>query len=81
MFTTLSIASLLAALPVAWSAPTWNTEVPFTPSFPYGSQPVRGVNLGGWLTLEVCYNPSLHPETGTHSLRCLDAAVDHAKLV
>ena len=21
--------------------------------FPYGSQPVRGVNLGGWLVLEV----------------------------
>jgi hypothetical protein len=24
-----------------------------TPGFPYGSQKVRGVNLGGWLVLEV----------------------------
>lgn len=29
----------------------------FSPGFPYGSQPVRGVNLGGWLVLEVCYRP------------------------
>jgi hypothetical protein len=29
---------------------------PFNPGFPYGSkgQKVRGVNLGGWLVLEVC---------------------------
>ena len=27
---------------------------PFTPGFPYGSEIVRGVNLGGWLVLEVC---------------------------
>lgn len=67
MFTALSLASLLAALPVAWSFPTWNSQVPFSPSFPYGIQPVRGVNLGGWLVLEVCYNPSLHLET-TYSL-------------
>lgn len=26
-----------------------------TPGFPYGSQKVRGVNLGGWLVLEVRY--------------------------
>ena len=25
-----------------------------SPGFPYGSQTVRGVNLGGWLVLEVC---------------------------
>jgi glucan 1,3-beta-glucosidase len=25
----------------------------FTPGFPYGSEKVRGVNLGGWLVLEV----------------------------
>ena len=23
-------------------------------SFPYGGQKVRGVNIGGWLVLEVC---------------------------
>jgi hypothetical protein len=27
---------------------------PITPGFPYGSQKVRGVNLGGWLVIEVC---------------------------
>ena len=25
------------------------------PTFAYGKEPVRGVNLGGWLVLEVCY--------------------------
>ena len=28
---------------------------PISPGFPYGSQKVRGVNLGGWLVLEVSY--------------------------
>ena len=28
----------------------------FNPSFPYGSEKVRGVNLGGWLVLEVRRN-------------------------
>ena len=54
MFTALSLVSILATLPIAWSVPTWNTQPPFSPSFPYGFQPVRGVNLGGWLVLEVC---------------------------
>ena len=58
MFPALSIASFLAALPIALSVPNWNTQVPFNPGFPYGSEPVRGVNLGGWLVLEVCYYPS-----------------------
>lgn len=30
-----------------------STIYAFTPGFPYGSQKVRGVNLGGWLVLEV----------------------------
>ena len=53
MFIALSLASLLATLPIAHFHPTWTTQAPFAPGFPYGSQPVRGVNLGGWLTLEV----------------------------
>jgi hypothetical protein len=28
--------------------------LPFSPGFPYGKTRVRGVNLGGWLVLEVC---------------------------
>jgi len=33
-----------------------------TPGFPYGSQKVRGVNLGGWLVLEVNSNLYLLPD-------------------
>ncbi|KAL4874081.1 glycoside hydrolase superfamily [Aspergillus spectabilis] len=32
---------------------------PLDQSFPYGSQPIRGVNLGGWLSLEPWITPSL----------------------
>lgn len=32
---------------------------PLNESFPYGSQPIRGVNLGGWLSLEPFIVPSL----------------------
>ena len=59
MFTALSLASLLATLPVVWSAQNGNSQPPFSPGFPYGTEPVRGVNLGGWLVLEVRDGPSL----------------------
>jgi hypothetical protein len=29
------------------------TALAFSPSFPYGTQKVRGVSLGGWLVIEV----------------------------
>ncbi|KAF8625182.1 hypothetical protein AX15_005491, partial [Amanita polypyramis BW_CC] len=32
--------------------------------FPYGSQKVRGVNLGGWLVLEPWITPSIFDNTG-----------------
>ncbi|GLB35841.1 putative glycosyl hydrolase 5 (cellulase A) family protein [Lyophyllum shimeji] len=35
-----------------------------SPGFPYGSQKVRGVNLGGWLVLEPWITPSLFDNTG-----------------
>src|SRR5882762_5452303 len=58
MFIISILASLLCAVPVPTAhsrpMPMWNTQLPFTIGFPYGSQPVRGVNLGGWLVLEVC---------------------------
>jgi len=38
--------------------------VPVVPDFPYGSQRVRGVNLGGWLVLEPWITPSLFDNTG-----------------
>ena len=53
MLSTLLLVTLLATLCV----PGNSQHDPFLPGFPYGSQPVRGVNLGGWLVLEVCYRP------------------------
>lgn len=49
------LLSLLCAVPDARSRPMpmFNTQLPFAPGFPYGSEAVRGVNLGGWLVLEV----------------------------
>ncbi|KAL2866457.1 putative exo-beta-1,3-glucanase [Aspergillus lucknowensis] len=32
---------------------------PLNKPFPYGSQPIRGVNLGGWLSLEPFISPSM----------------------
>ncbi|TFK41849.1 glycoside hydrolase family 5 protein [Crucibulum laeve] len=38
--------------------------IALTYGFPYGSQKVRGVNLGGWLVLEPWITPSLFDNTG-----------------
>ncbi|PWY83774.1 exo-1,3-beta-glucanase D [Aspergillus sclerotioniger CBS 115572] len=45
---------------------TWNDSAqanenvpPLDKKFPYGSQPIRGVNLGGWLSIEPWITPSL----------------------
>ena len=77
MLSTLLFVALLATLCVAGSS-----QHSFSPGFPYGSQPVRGVNLGGWLVLEVCYcqsaplvNVFLCPAHRRHT------AVDNTKLV
>ncbi|KAJ5083149.1 Exo-beta-1-3-glucanase [Penicillium angulare] len=32
---------------------------PLNEAFPYGSQPIRGVNIGGWLSIEPWITPSL----------------------
>ncbi|KAJ7459150.1 exo-beta-1,3-glucanase [Mycena galericulata] len=40
----------------------------FNPGFPYGSQKVRGVNLGGWLVLEPWITPSLFDNTGNPNI-------------
>ncbi|CAG8715122.1 1704_t:CDS:2, partial [Acaulospora colombiana] len=37
---------------------------PLNQPFPYGKQPVRGVNLGGWLVLEPFITPSLFETSG-----------------
>lgn len=36
-------------------APAVTLAVPINFGFPYGQQKVRGVNLGGWLVLEVSF--------------------------
>ncbi|EEB06832.1 glucan 1,3-beta-glucosidase Exg2 [Schizosaccharomyces japonicus yFS275] len=43
---------------------------PLNSPFPYGSQPVRGVNLGGWLSMEPFITPSFFEKygNGTHQL-------------
>ncbi|KAJ6520131.1 glycoside hydrolase family 5 protein [Mycena sanguinolenta] len=40
----------------------------FSPGFPYGSQKVRGVNLGGWLVLEPWITPSLFSNTDNNNI-------------
>jgi len=48
---------------LAFPSPTF-----LSPGFPYGSQPVRGVNLGGWLVLEPWITPSLFDNTGDNRI-------------
>jgi len=52
----------VAQLPLAFA------DNPINPSFPYGSQKVRGVNLGGWLVLEPWITPSLFDNTGNSEI-------------
>lgn len=40
----------------------------FSPGFPYGSEKVRGVNLGGWLVLEPWITPSIFDNTGNPNI-------------
>ncbi|KAF7337508.1 hypothetical protein MSAN_02223800 [Mycena sanguinolenta] len=40
----------------------------FTPGFPYGTEKVRGVNLGGWLVLEPWITPSIFDNTGNANI-------------
>ncbi|KAF4573242.1 glycosyl hydrolase 5 (cellulase A) family protein [Pleurotus pulmonarius] len=44
------------------------SSLAITPGFPYGSQKVRGVNLGGWLVLEPWITPSLFDATGNDAI-------------
>ncbi|KAF8808111.1 glycoside hydrolase family 5 protein [Phlegmacium glaucopus] len=53
---------LLAA--VICSSSLITTIYALTPGFPYGSQKVRGVNLGGWLILEPWITPSIFDNSG-----------------
>lgn len=41
---------------------------PINPGFPYGSEKVRGVNIGGWLVLEPWITPSMFDATGNSAI-------------
>ncbi|KAE8376266.1 glycoside hydrolase superfamily [Aspergillus bertholletiae] len=56
----------VGGLPIMGLNSTWDDSArpndnvpPLNESFPYGSQPIRGVNLGGWLSIEPFIVPSL----------------------
>lgn len=48
-------------LPSSWddSARANDNVPPLNEEFPYGKQPIRGVNVGGWLSIEPFITPSL----------------------
>lgn len=47
------VPSILRSITIALGAVSLAAAQAFEPGFPYGSEKVRGVNLGGWLVLEV----------------------------
>ena len=61
MLATLAATSALLAQVV-------HSDSPISPGFPYGSEKVRGVNLGGWLVLEPWITPSLFDDTGNDAI-------------
>ncbi|KIW01817.1 uncharacterized protein PV09_06670 [Verruconis gallopava] len=57
---------MVGGLPIAGLNSTWNDTARANPNvpalnqtWPYGTLPIRGVNLGGWLSLEPFITPSL----------------------
>ncbi|KAJ5495951.1 glucan 1-3-beta-glucosidase D [Penicillium diatomitis] len=61
-FTNVTVGGLsIMGLNSTWddSARPNSNVPPLNEKFPYGSQPIRGVNLGGWLSLEPFISPSL----------------------
>lgn len=57
----------LAAASVLFSRVV-RADSPINPGFPYGSEKVRGVNIGGWLVLEPWITPSLFDDTGNDAI-------------
>lgn len=43
-------------------------DTAISPGFPYGSEKVRGVNIGGWLVAEPWITPSLFDNTGNSAI-------------
>lgn len=72
------VALLSTALSLATVVP-FATAQESTWGFPYDSQKVRGVNLGGWLVLEVLYTRSSCMKSPVDASMFL--ALDHALAV
>jgi glucan 1,3-beta-glucosidase len=54
MISSLRLRTALLAATAAVFTTTVLADSPIHPNFDYNNQKVRGVNLGGWLVLEVC---------------------------
>lgn len=70
----MSLVSRVA--PLALLAACLTPVIAFAPGFNYGGQKVRGVNLGGWLVLEVGSPLWRSNDRSSRSL-----ALDHAQLI
>ncbi|KAJ3710927.1 exo-beta-1,3-glucanase [Lentinula guzmanii] len=64
----LCILTGISALLCAISLQIVIADNPINPGFPYGSEKVRGVNLGGWLVLEPWITPSIFDNTGNPNI-------------
>jgi glucan 1,3-beta-glucosidase len=67
-FTNATVGGLsLMGINSAWDDSTQaNDDVPpLNKPFPYGTRPIRGVNLGGWLSIEPFITPSLFSRWGS----------------
>ncbi|KAK8854773.1 hypothetical protein IAR55_003512 [Kwoniella newhampshirensis] len=65
----LALAGVVSALPATSPSPRakqQNRDV--NVGWPYGSQKIRGVNIGGWLVIEPFITPSLFESTGNNAI-------------
>lgn len=67
---------LLALLLIALGLAAYHPAHAITPGFPYGSQKVRGVNLGGWLVLEVSEVDFLNIRPSSDLFQAMDHPLD-----
>lgn len=64
---------LVGGLPIMGLNDTWddskganNNTIPLNQAWQYGTMPIRGVNLGGWLSIEPFITPSFFSSYTTH---------------
>ncbi|KAK2460353.1 hypothetical protein APHAL10511_007742 [Amanita phalloides] len=60
--------SSISSHPPAPTVSGTDTASPSLTPFPYGQQPIRGVNLGGWLVLEPWITPSIFEATNNTAI-------------